>query len=157
MDNNYLLFIGVAFLFIGGVALLHTLAYEGMNVFPEVSPNLATQLWIAVRYLLSFSLLTGFLFVRRKFRPNLAFIGFATVFALLLGSIFHWQNFPAAYTDGAGLTPFKVVSEYVVSAILLGAIALLLKTRETFDGTVVKYLIAAMATVIAGDVIYLVR
>lgn len=34
MDSNYLLFIGNACLFVGGVGLMHTLAYSGMGVFP---------------------------------------------------------------------------------------------------------------------------
>ena len=33
LDNNYLLFIGIAYLFIGCFDLLHTLAYKGMGVF----------------------------------------------------------------------------------------------------------------------------
>jgi hypothetical protein len=51
MDSNYLLFIGIACLFVGGVDLLHTLAYSGMGVFPEYGANLPTQLWIATRYM----------------------------------------------------------------------------------------------------------
>ncbi len=47
MDSSYLLFIGIACLFVGGVDLLHTLAYTGMGVFPEYGANLPTQLWIA--------------------------------------------------------------------------------------------------------------
>ncbi len=33
LDNNYYLFIGIAFIFVGGIDLLHTLAYPGMGVF----------------------------------------------------------------------------------------------------------------------------
>jgi hypothetical protein len=47
MGSNFLLFIGIACLFVGRVDLLHTLAYRGMGVFPEYGSNLATQLWIA--------------------------------------------------------------------------------------------------------------
>lgn len=48
--NNYLLFIGIAYLFVAGVDLIHTLAYKGMGVFEGYETNLATQLWIATRY-----------------------------------------------------------------------------------------------------------
>jgi hypothetical protein len=50
LENNYLLFLGVAFLFVGLIDLLHTLAYKGMGVFPGFGANLPTQLWIAARY-----------------------------------------------------------------------------------------------------------
>lgn len=35
VDNNYIIFIGIAYLFIGFVELAHTLGYKGMGVFPE--------------------------------------------------------------------------------------------------------------------------
>jgi signal transduction histidine kinase len=151
MDSNYLLFIGIACLFVGVVDLLHILAYSGMGVFPEYGANLATQLWIATRYMLSFSFLTALFFANRKFRPNLVIEGYAVVTALLFGSIFYWGNFPTAFTDGVGLTPFKVASEYVISLILLFAIGLLIRKRTEFSGNVVKLMVAAMAVAIAAE------
>jgi signal transduction histidine kinase len=151
MDSNYLLFIGIACLFVGVVDLLHTLAYEGMGVFPEVGANLATQLWLGTRYLLSFSFLAATLFANRKFRPSLVIAGYAVVTALLFGSIFYWGNFPTAFTDGVGLTPFKVASEYVISLILLLSISLLIRKHMEFSGNVVKLMASAMAVAIAAE------
>jgi signal transduction histidine kinase len=154
MDCGYLLFIGIACLFVGGVDLLHTLAYNGMGVFPEYGANLATQLWIATRYMLSFSFLAAVFFVNRKFRPKLVIAGYAVVTALLFGSIFYWGNFPIAFTDGVGLTPFKVASEYVISLILLLSIGLLIRKRVEFSGKVVKLMAAAMAVAIAAEMAF---
>ena len=50
LENGYLLFLGIAYLFIGALDLLHTLAYTGMGVFPGTGTNLATQIWISGRY-----------------------------------------------------------------------------------------------------------
>ncbi len=36
MANNYLLFLGISYLFVGGIDLLHTLAYKGMGCFPTL-------------------------------------------------------------------------------------------------------------------------
>ncbi|MBI9045970.1 MAG: hypothetical protein JEZ06_15870 [Anaerolineaceae bacterium] len=47
LDNNYYLFIGIAYLFVAGMDFIHTLAYAGMNVFQGYDTNLPTQLWIA--------------------------------------------------------------------------------------------------------------
>ena len=151
MDNNYLLFIGIACLFVGGVDLLHTLAYSGMGVFPEYGANLPTQLWIATRYMLSFSLLAALFFANRKFRPSFVIAGYAVVTALLFGSIFYWGNFPTAFTEGVGLTPFKVASEYVISLILLFGIVLLIGKRSEFNDNVVKLMVSAMAVAIAAE------
>ena len=154
MDNSYLLFIGIACLFVGGVDLLHTLAYSGMGVFPEHGGNLATQLWIATRYMLSFSLFAALFFANRKFRPSLVIAGYAIATALLFGSIFYWGNFPQAFVDGVGLTPFKVASEYAISLILLCAIGLLIRKRNAFGSNVVKLMVAAMAVAIAAEMAF---
>ncbi|GAI15588.1 unnamed protein product, partial [marine sediment metagenome] len=40
LENNYLVFIGLAYLFIGSLDLAHTLAYTGMQIFPGYGTNL---------------------------------------------------------------------------------------------------------------------
>jgi hypothetical protein len=54
LDNNALLFIGIAYLFVGLVNVLHMLAYKGMGVFPGYDANLPTQLWVAGQYVQSY-------------------------------------------------------------------------------------------------------
>jgi signal transduction histidine kinase len=154
MGSSYLIFIGIACLFVGGVDLLHTLAYKGMGVFPEQGSNLATQLWIATRYLLSISLLAALFFNKRKFRPSLVIAGYSVVTALLFGSIFYWGNFPTAFTEGVGLTPFKVASEYVISLIFLCSIYLLIRKSNEFSGNIVKLMASAMAVAIAAEMAF---
>ena len=56
MDDGFFVFLGIAYLFIGALDLVHTLAYRGMGVFPGYDGNLATQLWIVARYVNSISL-----------------------------------------------------------------------------------------------------
>ena len=73
-DNNYFLFIGIAYLFIAGLDMVHALAYPGLNVFQD-SINLPAQLWIASRYVESISFLIAPLFVNRKLRVNYLFLG----------------------------------------------------------------------------------
>ena len=154
MASNYLLFIGISCLFVGGIDLLHTLAYSGMGVFPEYGANLPTQLWIATRYMLSLSFLAALFFTNRKFRPNFIIAIYAVITAFLLSSIFYWGNFPTAFIDGVGLTSFKVASEYVISLILLFSIGLLVRKRAQLSGNIVKYMVAAMAVAIAAEMTF---
>jgi Tfp pilus assembly protein FimT len=60
--NSFLTFIGTAYLSCSFIDLLHTLSYKGMGVFAGYDANLPAQLWIAARYLQSFSLLAAPLF-----------------------------------------------------------------------------------------------
>src|SRR5512140_1673973 len=77
IDNNYLIFIGIAFFFVAGVDLIHTLAYKGMDLFAGYGTNLATQLWIAARYLAGLSLLAAPFTIRRALRTDITFAGYA--------------------------------------------------------------------------------
>ena len=54
-DNGYILLIGISFLFVGFIDLIHTLAYKGMGVYPGYNSDLPTQLWIAARWLQALS------------------------------------------------------------------------------------------------------
>ena len=153
LESVFLSVLGIAYLFIGGVDLLHTLAYKGMGVFPEAGADLPTQLWILGRYLEAVSLfgagVLGVTFGMEDSRypewseramPLLAAVYFGIV-SLGLSSIFVFDVFPQAYVAGSGLTRFKIVSEYVIIVLLLGALSLLYTQRDAFD-TRVYYLLA---------------
>jgi PAS domain S-box-containing protein len=154
LDNTYLLFIGVAYLFIGSLEFIHTLAFKGMEVFSGHDENLPTQLWVSARYMEALTLLIAPLLFGRKFDLRLVFTGYALIFSLILGIIFHWEVFPACYVAEKGLTAFKKVSEYAVSALLLAAIAMLVKKREKFDPEMVRLLVASIALSFFSEIFF---
>jgi PAS domain S-box-containing protein len=154
LDNNYLLFLGIAYLFVGGLDLIHTLTYKGMGIFQGYGTNVATQLWIAARYTQSLSLLIAPFFIRRKLKINLLFFSYLLVFSLILLSIFYWNLFPVCFIEGVGLTPFKKISEYVISLILLASISLLLKNRSEFDRDVLKWVVRSVVLTIASELAF---
>lgn len=147
------LFLGVAFFFISLIDLLHTLAYKGMGVFSPHDADLATQLWITARYLQSSSFLISPLFLRHKLRLPWALAGFAATTTLLLAAIFTGL-FPACFLEGVGLTPFKVISEYLISAILIAASGLLFYHRAAFDRQVWRWLVASLLFSIASELTF---
>ena len=151
LDNNYILFIGIAYLFVGCLDSIHTLAYTGMGVFEEHGTNLPAQLWIATRYVESLSLLIAFSFLGRRLRPNLVFVSYILAILLLLVSIFYWNIFPQSFVEGVGLTPFKKISEYIISLILVASIVILLKNRTQFDRGVLQLLVASFAITILSE------
>jgi PAS domain S-box-containing protein len=154
LDNNYLLLLGIGYLFVGGLDLIHTLTYKGMGIFQGYGTNLATQLWIAARYTESLSLLIAPLFIRRKLKINLLFSSYLLALLLLLISIFYWNIFPLCFVEGVGLTPFKKISEYIISVILLASIALLLKNRTEFDRDVFKWVVWSILLTIASELAF---
>jgi PAS domain S-box-containing protein len=151
--NNYVLFLGISFFYVASIDLVHALAYKGVGVFGMTGSNLATQLWIAGRYLQSISLLAAPLFIGRKLRIVPVFALFTVCSIILLSSLYYgW--FPDAFIEGSGLTPFKVASEYIISFLLALAIIALRKKREYFDRTVLNTLSWSIAATIASEMAF---
>lgn len=149
-NNHFLFFIGVSYLFAALIDLLHTLAYKGMGVFPG-DANLPTQLWIAARYLQSISFLTAVVFLRRTINPHLLFVVFSVVTVLLLASI-AVGIFPDCYVNG--LTPFKKVSEYIISLILAVSILRLGRERQSFNPAIHGLIIRSLIYTILSELTF---
>ena len=154
MENRYLLLLGIAYLFVGALDVLHTLAYKGMGVFPAYGADLPTQLWIAARYLESFSLLAAFLLRERPWSPRVVLPSYAVLVSLLLVSIFVPGVFPPCYVEGTGLTPFKRVSEYVICAVLAAVLVLLFKNRWAFHERVFALMALSVGATILGELAF---
>lgn len=152
LDNNYLLFVGIAYFFVALLDLFHTLAYKGMSIFTSFTgSNLATQLWISARYLESISLLLALFFITRRLNYKLQFISYLIITTLILLSIFYWKIFPVSYIEGSGLTSFKIISEYIISFILVAAIFFLYLYRKEFNITVFMLITASLVVTILSE------
>jgi signal transduction histidine kinase len=154
LDNNYLLLIGIAYIFVAAFDLLHALAYKNMGVFPGFDSNLPTQLWIAARYVQSLSLLAAPLFLSRKLRPRLAVAGYSAVAAMLLLSIFIWRVFPDCFVEGVGLTPFKKLSECALVGILAASLLFMLRKRRAFHREVVQLLASSIVLLMLAELAF---
>lgn len=148
VDNDYFTFVGISLLFFAFLDLMHMLGNKNMGVFPGYG-NLGPTFYIASRYILSISLVAAPLFINRKLSTSLMFAVYSFVTSLILLSIFYWKVFPACIVEGAGLTPFKVVSDYVICAILLASMGLLLASRRSFDTRVRRVLVSSIALSVA--------
>lgn len=154
LENNYLLCLGIAYLFIGLLDLVHTLAYKGMGVFIGYETNLATQLWIAARYMESISLFIAPLFIGRRLKTGYVLTGYSLAVAFVLMAIFYWNIFPICFIEGVGLTPFKKISEYVISLILVASIVMLLRGRNAFENRVWHWLVWSVLVTIASELAF---
>lgn len=153
LEDDVFLFLGIAYLAIGGLDLVHTMAYKGMNIFTGYGSNLPTQLWIAARYLEALTLLAAPAFIGRKVDHRALFTGYMVAFGLLIIAIFG-GTFPTCFADGSGLTQFKVYSEYVISAILFGAILHLKGHKDAFESRVFNLLIISLITTIVAELAF---
>lgn len=155
IKNQYLLFVGIAYLFIGSIDLLHTLAYQGMPIFSGYD-FIAAKLWIGARYMESISLLLAFLFLYlgKPIRTCKVFIAYCGISTLLILSIFYWKVFPECFGLETGLTPFKKICEYIICFILLLDVYLLHKNKEHFDEKVFQLLLWSFLCTIASELAF---
>lgn len=127
-QNNILVIMGIGYLCVAIVEVLHMLSYKGMGVFPGYTSNLPTQLWIIARYIETITILFSLLFVNRKY--NFKTILAVYIFITLTFTILAFNGlFPDSFIEGTGLTPFKVISEYIIISVLLLSLFLVYKKR----------------------------
>lgn len=153
LGNPFLTLVGIAYLFIGGLDLLHTLSYKGIGVFPGYGADLPTQLWVAARFIEAGAILGGLLFSRRIKTGNGIFIGLAMVTVFLVVMIFTGL-FPPCYVEGQGLTRFKLGSEYVICLLLIGAGWLVFRKRGEFVPSTFRYLLVAVACTVLSELAF---
>jgi len=154
VKNNYVLFLGIAFLFASLIDFAHTLAYKGMGIFQGFDANLPTQLWIIARYLQSLSLLAAPWFIDRKLNIHVVMGFYLAVTILLLATVFSSTLFPDCFIEGKGLTHFKIVSEYIICLILIASLVLLLRRREKFDQDILRLIIWSIFFAIVSELAF---
>jgi len=151
MDRDrFILLLGMSYLFVGILDFLHTMVYKGMGVFSTDSADPATQLWISARYIESLSFLLCLVLAKRIPRLDRILLGYSLVTILVITAIITgW--FPMCLEDGVGLTPFKIVSEYIIIGILLVTVVLLGRNREDMDFDTYNWLLLACIFTIASE------
>jgi diguanylate cyclase (GGDEF)-like protein len=149
--SDLLLFIGHAHALVGCIDFLHTMAYKGMCILPLPTADTATQLWIAGRYIWAamFLMAPALASQRLPRRPATAALGIAAV--ALTWSILHGGIFPMCFIEGLGLTPFKIVSEYLVIAAVIAGSLLLARERDKIDNSLFRVLIGAAGATIVSE------
>jgi signal transduction histidine kinase/CheY-like chemotaxis protein len=159
-DSSFFLFLGIAYLCVAMLDLFHTITYENMGIYLRLSADVkpladpAIEFWIAARYLESISLFLAIFFIQRRFHPEKVLIVYLAITLFLFFSIYRWGIFPACFVKGTGLTPFKRVSEYIISFLLALTLVLLWRKRRFFEHRVLLYMMAALACTIMGELAF---
>jgi signal transduction histidine kinase len=149
-ENHFLMYLGCGYFWIGALDGVHTLVYKGMNLVPITVANPATQFWIGSRYAEALLLLSAPFFIDRSVVRGAAFVAFGGI-AVTLFALIMTGNFPDAFVEGQGLTPFKVTSEYVIIAMLVGALAHLAGKRQIMEPHVFALLATSIVLTMVAE------
>ena len=151
--NSYFLVLGIAYLHVGGLDLMHTLAYSGMGVLATDDPDPSTQPWLASRALEVVSLIVALAFVRRNVHTGATVTIYVTVSTGLLALIAAGL-FPECFNPETGLTMFKKSAEYVISGLLVLAAVGLIHQRDAFDRGVLNTMFGAIMVTVAAELAF---
>ena len=155
--SGNIVILACALLAVGLIDFAHLLSYQGMPDFvTPANPEKAINFWLAARFVSAAALALVAIRLPRPLKsPHTRYLLLAA--ALGLTVLVYWigiayeRDLPHTFIEGKGLTPLKVVAEYIIIAIFVIA-AVLFYARSRRDRTVESAsLFAAAAISILGE------
>jgi hypothetical protein len=153
LDDHLLLWLGVGSLLVACVDLLHMLAYAGIGALPREGNDVATQLWLAARFLQAAALLGAPAYLTRRLDARLALGLGGALAALVLAAIVGWRIVPSTQTASGQPSAFKTLSELAICLILAAAVGFLARKRHLLHPDVYRLLAASMVAGMASAVV----
>ena len=154
LKTSFFLIIGVSFLFIGFIDLIHTLAYAGMNIFIGYTSNLPTSLWIVARFWQAISFLLALILYKKDINLKYLII-FNVIFLIIFLELIFLGLFPTCYIEEIEqLTPFKIISEYIIDSIFVISLIWMYMRRKEFDRKVSTYIIISIISMIISELAF---
>ena len=158
-QNSYFLLLGISFLFIGNMTLMylmHTMAYKGMNIFPNNDSNFPENFLIGAKYLESITLLIAPFFLKKRIKVYTIFIIYAIIFSFFVFTIFD-NIFPMCYSIADGLTVFQIFSEYIILIILIGSLFVMYNKRKSFGKKIFIMIIISIVFTIISEIAFVLN
>jgi len=141
--NNYLMYLGIGYFWIGVLDMAHAISFKGMSVFPDISGDVTVQFWIATRYFEALLLLSAPWYLAARLNYRLVFLVCSGITVLIFLAVSS-GNFPVMFVEGQGLTTTKIYSEYLIITILIAAAWHLWKKRELIDERIIHIMLLSV-------------
>lgn len=148
--NHFTVYVAVAIGWCAALDMIHVVAYKGMGLLMPEDVDLATQFWVAARFIQAVALLSSPLLLRRAVRIEYLHAGYGLV-ALGAAAWIFSGHFPEVYVEGRGLTAFKIYAEYVIIAMLAASSMLLWRQKRLMSPRLFLSMQAALVAMILSD------
>ncbi len=149
-QSHFLMFIGSGYFWVGVLDFCHTISFSNNHLFSNADEGTTIQFWILARFFEAGILCSFTMFMSKKLNTVLLNRVLAGIFtaAMLLVAL-GWM--PTMYEEGVGLTNLKIVSEYVIIAILLLAAKRVWNYRSQLNYSVYKLLMLSIFLTILAE------
>lgn len=151
--NNFLMYLGCGYLWIGVLDIFHTLAYKGMGVYGVTDGNMAIQFWIATRYIEAVLLLTAPWFLTHKLHYRVVFTAYGILTGVAYFAVVN-ELFPVMFIEGVGLSDSKIISEYIIILMLGLAIIAVWNKRTYLDAHILRLMIISIALTMCAELAF---
>jgi len=151
--NKYLLFLGLGYFWIGILDIIHIQTYPGMNIYDIEGLDPTLTLWIFARFFEAMLFLLAPIMRNRDFSiPKITLIfAIYSFFVILLAM----SSSPLILFDKeSGLSFLKIVSEYGIVLILLGALKLNRMKKSAFQTSIYKAVQTAIVFTIISEALF---
>lgn len=155
IGNQFVRFIGISYIFVGFLDLLHTLSFKGMPIFLDYD-YYAPQFWISARYLEAASMLIGFALLDSKKQLNMyvLILFYSIITATVTISILYLKIFPICFVAGHGLTEFKIISEYIIASTFAINIAVMYLKKKYFNELVFNQIASSLVLMVLMELCF---
>lgn len=157
-ENSFIVFLGIGYFFAGVLDMLHVFTYSGVSIiFDNGDQCMVVKFWIAARYMAALTLLGSTVLLFRNTKSLNVFPVFSVYFFASAGiilSIFWLRIFPECYVLGRGLTTFKIVSEYLISAVFLLVALLYFKLRGKMNRELFLYMECHLLSIAVSEILF---
>lgn len=153
-QNNCFSLLGLAYLCVAALDMLHILSFPGAGIISGAGTNLSAQLWLSARLMEGLALMLAPWFLQRSLNFRMAALLGTGLTAALILSIFWWKVFPTCYLPSQGLTAFKIWGEIVVCLLLIAALIHFWSKRTFFDSRVLRLLMASILLTVVAEVFF---
>lgn len=155
LKNNYLINIGISFVFIAFLDVFHTLSYPEYGLLSDMR-QLPNQLWIAARLFESLVFLFSFRGFKRKrtLYPQWLFLIYFLVTAGIFTSVLVLKNFPITLNPDGSLSTTMILAESLIIILLLLSIYYLFQYRDKFEAHSFRLLTTALVLLIASELAF---
>jgi PAS domain S-box-containing protein len=154
VENNFVVFLGLSFMFVGVLNAGHTIVFALVDVIPGYSINASSQLYIACRYMQAISFLIAPIFLVRKLRDIIAAHIYIFI-TILIFVLTYFSLIPACYIEGSGFTLFYRISEYIIIILFTLSLLFLVMRRKRLNKQIFIILIIATSLAIIAELFFI--
>lgn len=149
--NHFIVFLAIAFGWCSILDLSHLLVYKGLNLIPDGGSNKSTQFWVAGRYAQVIAILFSTYFLRKDL-PLWVINLFFGVLTLGFEAAIFSHHFFNTFIEGQGLTPFKIISEWVFILLLVISIVRFKYEKNMMSHQLYLYIQTAVIMMLLSEI-----